>query len=126
MPIRFACSHCGQRLSVGSHKAGKSAACPKCKSSITVPIPLAEPPPAEPESPEIIPEPPPVEIAASLRDLARDEAPTFDFGHDREIEVVYETKSTPPRTTRKRSDDDAPVDLDRVSLPRYVLFVQGG
>lgn len=126
MPIRFACSHCGQRLSVGSHKAGKTAACPKCKSSITVPIPSVEPPPAEPESPEIVPEPPPVEIAAALPDFAGDEAPSFDFGRDREIEVVYETKSAPPRTARKRADDDAPVDLDRVSLPRYVLFVQGG
>jgi hypothetical protein len=126
MPIRFVCSHCGQRLSVGSHKAGKTAACPKCRSSITVPIPDAEPAPAEPEVPEMVPEPPPLEISAALPDFAHDEAPpSFDFGRD--VEVVYETKAAaPPRTARKRSDDEAALDLDRVSLPRYVLFVQGG
>lgn len=125
MPIRFVCSQCGQRLSVGSHKAGKTAACPKCKASITVPAPEIEPPPAEPETPEIVPEPPPLEIPAALPNFADDEAtPSFDFRRD--IEVVYETKSAAPRTTRKRSDDEGPLDLDRVSLPRYVLFVQGG
>src|SRR5436190_20876721 len=116
MPIRFVCSHCGQRLSVGSHKAGKTAACPKCQESITVPLPAHEPPQAEPESPEIVAEPP-------LPHLAGDEAsPSFNFGHD--VEFVYETKRAGP--PRKREADDGPVDLDRVSLPRYVLFVQGG
>jgi hypothetical protein len=127
MPIRFACSHCGQRLSVGSHKAGKLAACPKCKSTITVPLSTVEPPTAEPELPEIVPEPPPLEIATALPELDRNEAPpSFDF--DRDIEVVYETRSAAPSRSarKKRTDDEGPLDLDRVSLPRYVLFVQGG
>lgn len=37
MPIKFACEHCGQVLSVSSTKAGKGAKCPKCHQGITVP-----------------------------------------------------------------------------------------
>src|SRR5687767_13933737 len=37
MPIRFVCNHCGQKLSVGSHKAGQKANCPRCKESVRVP-----------------------------------------------------------------------------------------
>jgi hypothetical protein len=37
MPIRFACPSCGQRLTVGEHKAGRSASCPKCQSPLTIP-----------------------------------------------------------------------------------------
>lgn len=127
MPIRFACTHCGQRLSVGSHKAGKTAACPKCKSSITVPVPEPAPPPAEPETPEIVPEPPPLEIPAALPGFVGDDPqPSFDF--DRDIEVVYETRSAaaPARPARRRVEEDGSNDRDRVSLPRYVIFVQGG
>lgn len=132
MPIRFHCSHCGQRLSVGSHKAGKTAACPKCKESVTIPAPAAEPAAAEPETPEIIPEPPPVEIGAALPEFSSDTttsdepAPSFDFTR-RDVEVVYESApSRPRRAPTKRSVDEGDVDYDRVSLPRYVLFVQGG
>jgi phage FluMu protein Com len=39
MPIKFACEHCGQVLSVSSTKAGKGAKCPKCHQGITVPTP---------------------------------------------------------------------------------------
>lgn len=93
---------------------------------MTVPSHPAEPPPAEPESPEIVPEPPPVEISEALPEFASDEPPSFDFVRD--VEVVYETRSSrsPARPLRKRSDEAGDVDLDRVSLPRYVLFVQGG
>src|SRR5688572_13087952 len=41
MPIKFACEHCGQVLSVSSTKAGKGAKCPKCHQGITVPTPEA-------------------------------------------------------------------------------------
>lgn len=115
MSIRFACTQCGQRLRVGSHKAGKTATCPKCKAGITIPAgAAAEPPPAEPESPEIVPEPPP---------LGAEAPPSFDFSSN--IEVVYESGSpaSPPRSSRKRDDEE--VDLDRIALPRYVIFVQG-
>lgn len=37
MPIKFACEHCGQVLSVSTTKAGKGAKCPKCHLGIIVP-----------------------------------------------------------------------------------------
>ena len=37
MPIRFACEHCGQRLSVGEDRAGIRARCPKCGQRVVVP-----------------------------------------------------------------------------------------
>src|SRR5262245_19501502 len=41
MPIRFFCIRCGQRLSIGTRKAGQATACPKCAAEVTVPHPLA-------------------------------------------------------------------------------------
>lgn len=37
MPIRFACSKCNARLSVGTRKAGRECHCPRCSASIVVP-----------------------------------------------------------------------------------------
>jgi hypothetical protein len=122
MSIRFACNKCGQRLSVGSHKAGKTASCPKCGATIVVPTPPPEPPTPESETPEIIPEPPPLENPDVV--ISGDPEPSFDFTRNH-IEVVYERKSAgAPRAGRRRIDDE-PVDLDRVALPRYVIFTQG-
>src|SRR4051794_12570675 len=91
MSIRFACNQCGQRLSVGSHKAGKSASCPKCKASIVVPTPPPpEPPAPESETPEIVPEPPPLEGHGGLS-FGSESEPSFDFTRNH-IEVVYERK----------------------------------
>ena len=145
MPIRFACSGCGQRLSVGSHKVGKTAACPKCKTKLTIPPRSVKPPaatdaaateipPAEEAQPnptsrevaamESSPEAPPVE-ATTFVTSTDEAAPLFDFASH--IEVVYENQTTaaPPRSPRKRNEDEAILDLDRISLPRYVIFVQG-
>jgi len=42
MPIRFACPHCRQRLSVSTRKAGAIADCPRCKRSLTIPPPAPD------------------------------------------------------------------------------------
>lgn len=39
MPIVFRCSHCGQKLSITSKKAGREVTCPECAHRITVPVP---------------------------------------------------------------------------------------
>jgi hypothetical protein len=115
---------------VGSHKAGKTAACPKCKESVTIPTPEGESLAAEPETPEIVPEPPRVAIAAEGPEIATgavssdEPVPLFDFRRQ-EVEVVYESAPPTPRSAPKRSSEEREVDFDRVSLPRYVLFVQG-
>lgn len=43
MSIRFKCPHCQKPLSVKDHLAGKKAACPVCKKSMTIPTPVPEP-----------------------------------------------------------------------------------
>jgi hypothetical protein len=43
MPIRFACPHCRQKLSVSTRKAGQTADCPRCAAALTIPaLPAAE------------------------------------------------------------------------------------
>jgi hypothetical protein len=42
MPIRFACPHCRQRLSVSTRKAGATADCPRCKRSLAIPPPAPD------------------------------------------------------------------------------------
>lgn len=37
MSIRFSCTTCGQRLSVGTHRAGQKSICPKCKTTLLIP-----------------------------------------------------------------------------------------
>jgi DNA-directed RNA polymerase subunit RPC12/RpoP len=37
MPIQFRCSHCEQPIEVDDEHAGKTAACPYCRSTISVP-----------------------------------------------------------------------------------------
>lgn len=46
MSLRFACPHCRQKLSVGAHKAGTKANCPKCKQPILIPQPPPVPAPS--------------------------------------------------------------------------------
>ena len=35
--IKFVCSHCGQRIAVGSDSAGRSVDCPTCQNAVTIP-----------------------------------------------------------------------------------------
>ena len=39
--IKFACSHCGQRIAVGSEAAGLSVECPTCQNAVTIPDSIA-------------------------------------------------------------------------------------
>lgn len=87
MPIRFACPHCRQKLTVSTRKAGSQADCPRCKRELTIPEPpLQSPKPvlaaakasiatsaAPSEGAASEPSPPPV--AANERDAAEPPAP---------------------------------------------------
>jgi hypothetical protein len=59
MPIRFACPHCHQKLSVSSRKAGTSADCPRCKRKLSIPTPPPQPEPAKTPPKESPLSPPP-------------------------------------------------------------------
>ena len=114
MPIRFSCTTCGQRLSVGERKAGERATCPKCKTALLIPaqsVPL-------PENPTNGSLPP----AMSMVSLA-DDRPAL-LGE--RTEVVYEqTANEPSVVARNRTKSNAHADLDLIALPRYVIFAQG-
>jgi hypothetical protein len=130
MPIRFACPNCKQKLSVSSRKAGTKADCPRCKQSITIPTPPAPAPAAaakeeedlEPSSAAADEAPPPE--PAPLQDsppIADEHEPYPTFGGYEETVVVYDSPEEPARAAPSASDQQ-----DLVTVPRYVLYVQGG
>lgn len=116
MPFRFPCEHCGQTLKVSTKKIGKSEACPACKRVLIVPS-LAE---------------------AAARFKSRKQAAVGAEGesessgglsefvvYDDDTELVYETDD-PPMLERAPVAAAATVDLTKVSVPRTMLYLQGG
>lgn len=127
MPIRFACPHCRQKLSVSTRRAGQQADCPRCKASIAIPAP-PEPAaaiasrlvavevgePSVPQPPALAESPDPVPPAADPADAI----PAFTIQDH--VELVYDTPEFSP-------DDDAAADEpDLIAVPRWVLYLQGG
>ena len=103
MPIRFACPHCQQPLSVPEAKARHEVKCPRCRSVVTAPTedqPIPPPPPAVEDSdagqPPISP-PFAVDVGGS--------------------DLVY----APDDLSAIR----IPAGQDLVAVPRRVVFVQG-
>jgi hypothetical protein len=123
MPIRFACPHCRQKLSVSTRRAGHAADCPRCRRPLT--IPAAEPASAPQRT---VPE------AASALSADADEAdsrgaapspdaaePPLSFELDFESqELVYDAADeTAPQAS-------ATAQTDLIAVPRMVLYLQGG
>jgi hypothetical protein len=104
MPIRFACTQCQQKLSVSARKAGATANCPRCKTPLVVP----GDPAASAEAEFDAPAPPETGF----------EAPDFDFS---QFGGATTTAASPIAPAA-----EIPVDLDRISLPRWVVYAQGG
>src|SRR4051812_4111543 len=81
MTIRFKCpnARCQKVLTVKDELAGKRARCPICKQSVTIPVPMAAPPPADLEdlaAAAFADEPAEKKAAAAA---PRPEARTIDF-----------------------------------------------
>jgi phage FluMu protein Com len=137
MPIRFVCKHCGQKLSVGSSRAGTKANCPRCKELVRVPGEAVKPTKAalaqsmlvmsgegaavetashQPPSHELgaheEPAAPPIageaEPAIETSELVFDTSPSISAGGQPASEVVQQT------------------DYSLVTFPRYVLYAQAG
>jgi phage FluMu protein Com len=110
MPIKFACEHCGKRLSVSRKQAGVRAKCPKCKERIQVPESTSELSEAANEEDDNTPP----------DDRVEQDNPYAEFVvYDDEAEWQYEA-----------DDGYAPqlssvTDLDRIAVPRRVLYIQG-
>jgi hypothetical protein len=155
MPIRFACPHCHQKLSVSSRKAGTPADCPRCKRKLSIPTP-----PPEPERP--LP-PAPAPVAASREPVANGQSPVassqlpevggFDPVQLAERLAAAETAvavaEPPPEAeeavwtpdpagyegmelvydTTEPATSRQPAFAEHtelVAIPRYVLYLQGG
>ena len=58
MPIQFRCSNCGQPIEVDDEYAGRQAACPYCRSVVTVPMSSTYAPQPTPTARPGVPAPP--------------------------------------------------------------------
>ena len=135
MPIRFACPHCHQRLSVSTRKAGTTAECPRCRASVTIPRAADESnPEASPAADEfaesfLVGERMENEGAA---ELAMEMPPTPEEVRKYEaatLSVALSDVRPPP--TRGISDSERgavtqPQERGFVIVPRYVIYAQGG
>lgn len=114
MPIRFACEHCGVRLSVSSRKAGRPAKCPKCKAALTIPGPARDATKR------------PVADAVSHPD---DRSDVESEGEDDPFAqfIVYDDDAELVYGSDDQDDGFAatPVDPEKVAVPRSVLYLQG-
>jgi hypothetical protein len=144
MPIRFACPHCHQRLSVSTRKAGLVADCPRCRASLTIP----QPPPEEPEPPSesflvaekigsdltepLSPPSSPETMSAPFHSLPPIEMPPGDRAkfriapHDSgELQMVADPSAAiaPPTAIAKSL---APRPDDAITVPRYAIYLHGG
>ena len=114
MPIRFACEHCGARLSVSSRKAGARAKCPKCQESIAVPAPEEDD-----RSSETVEDEQKTEEPAGQQ---KDEDPFSQFlVYDDDTELVYATEEEEETPYA----ENVPVDPTKVAVPRRILYMQG-
>lgn len=136
MPIRFACTVCGQKLSISTRQAGNQVTCPRCQKATIVP--KGEPAPAEPTSPAPPPaetnisspetaDPPPVssepEITAppivqegSWEPVTGDDMPAF---------LLYDNQDASPTSRLASGGPPANLINRSITIPRYVVYVQG-
>jgi hypothetical protein len=119
MSIRFSCVNCGQRLSVGQHKAGQQATCPKCKTQLQIP------PQTAPQNSPPVTSLPPTQLTGNAPQPMRTIA--FQEPVEEHVEVVYAQAPSIMSGNRKSktSANDLEADLERIALPRYVIFAQG-
>ena len=137
MPIRFACPHCRQKLSVSSRKAGLTAECPRCQRLLTIPAQPAEDEAAiadaaAPAVPLSVEEgwregvseataPAPTAEASDPHLLPEGEGtePAEQRGFEG-LELVYDTPPSRAKVTAP------PVAADLIAVPRYAIYLQGG
>lgn len=139
MPIRFNCKHCGQKLSVGSQRAGTKANCPRCKEIVRVPGEVVKPGKAslaasmlvmsgegaavETAPPSDEPTGPPIASEHYPTDHVAENAAD---GYDAPLEtseLVFDT--APSIVTGAESPNIVQqTDYNLVSFPRYVLYAQ--
>jgi hypothetical protein len=129
MPIRFACPHCQQKLSIAQRKAGEQAECPRCRQSLTIPQPPASPLAKEQKDSGVFggyasaarADVSPPKTSAPIGPPPGNEPvflPDADDFHG--VELIYDT------ATAEAPLEAPPAPADVVVVPRYVLYLQAG
>lgn len=140
MPIRFVCKHCGQKLSVGSSRAGTKANCPRCKELVRVPGEVVQPTRSalaqsmlvmSGEGGAVDPAPPqPAPVYEPLSHEGHEEpvAPPIVGEPDPGFETSELVFDTTPSIAPGASAGEVlrKTDYRLVTFPRYVLYFQAG
>jgi len=148
MPVRFACPHCRQKLSVSSRKAGREANCPRCHRLLTIPavapevdrptprVPdlppattAAQPPISNPAQPAAINPPPPdpapvgdhFQVATNepITVPSVEHHPHSLESEPDDFELVFDTSDDGATATPVQTHPDL------IAVPRLVLYLQG-
>lgn len=138
MPIRFACTACGQKLSISTRQAGNQVTCPRCQKATVVPKVAS--PPAEIAA---APSPAPVEPTASPQEATPSQPaplapeitapPIVQEGSwepvtgddDMPAFLLYDNQDV--STSSKLAVGGPPANLlnRSITIPRYVVYAQG-
>lgn len=136
MPIKFACEHCGARLSVSSRKAGARAKCPKCQQMLTVPVPpgtktdkpvpAAETPAEAGALPKAAAEPADAAVESPSRSSPAPQTPDDPLAeflvYDSEAELVY---AADDEASSSLAGFQASLDPNKIAVSRRILYMQG-
>ena len=115
MPIKFACDHCGARLSVSSRKAGAQAKCPKCQQVLQIPA-AARDDTAAPTEAALEPS-----GSTSPADQAADDPLAQFLVYDSEAELIY---ASDDEDSSSQAGFRASLDPHKVAVPRSILYMQ--
>jgi hypothetical protein len=112
MPVKFACPACNQRLSVSRRKIGSDVNCPRCRAALVVPDPAAR------------------DVLNGILDPALSISTSATTAPDPNFRLPSlgdpgEPAKRAGKRTTPREDDKVAIDHRRVSIPRWVLYVQG-
>jgi len=114
MPITFSCPYCSHTIKAPSKLANQERACPKCQETLTIPSKqTAKRTPAPPKAPST----PPPETSGNSKSNV-DETRIVDF--EALSTAGPDTNHSPRKAVSIR------IDPNSCSIPRSVLFLQGG
>jgi len=116
MPIKFACEHCGARLSVSSRKAGAQAKCPKCQRVLQIPGAADGAVGSASEAAWSAPGEAPAAARPGGDPLAQ------FLVYDSETELIY---ASDEEETTLQAGFHASLDPHKVAVPRSILVMQG-
>ncbi|MFO0885986.1 MAG: hypothetical protein U0894_17690 [Pirellulales bacterium] len=138
MPIRFACTACGQKLSISTRQAGNQVTCPRCQKATVVPkaasLPqeaTATPSSVSPQSPTSSPEAAPLQPTLPEPEITA--PPVVQEGSwepvtgddDMPAFLLYDNQDASPASKLAASGPPGNLLNRSITIPRYVVYAQG-